>query len=112
LEDAGDYSTLCYESTSNTMQDYVNCSVITLDNQNFDISTLKVYPNPVKSVLQIDYSEKIDIIQVYDVVGKQCLFLQSNFSNNTLDFSNFESGTYFVKIILKNNSITFKVIKN
>lgn len=112
LEDAGDYSTLCYESTSNSMQDYINCSIITLGNQNFDLSTLKVYPNPVKSVLQIDYSEKIDIIQVYDVVGKQCLFLQSNFSNNTLDFSNFESGTYFVKIILKNNSITFKVIKN
>lgn len=112
LEDAGDYSTLCYESSSNTMQDYIYCSVIVLENQDFDLSNLKVYPNPVDSVLHIDYKEKIDEIQVYDIVGKQCLQYKSVLSENIINISNFEAGTYFVKLILNNNSITFKIIKN
>ncbi|WP_445714717.1 glycoside hydrolase family 19 protein [Flavobacterium sp.] len=112
LEDAGDYSTLCYESSTNTMQDYINCSVVVLENQDFDLSNLKVYPNPVVSVLHIDYKEKIDEIQVYDIIGKQCLQYQSILSENIIDISNLEAGTYFVKLILNNNSITFKIIKN
>lgn len=112
LEDAGDYSTLCYESSTNTMQDYINCSVVVLENQDFDLSNLKVYPNPVVSVLHIDYKENIDEIQVYDIIGKQCLQYQSILSENIIDISNLEAGTYFVKLILNNNSITFKIIKN
>ena len=111
-EDSGDYSTLCYESTSNAMQDYLSCSVSVLNNVSFALDALKVYPNPVSSQLRIDYSEKVDAIEVYDIVGKKYLSLQPIDLTNTLDFSRFNAGTYFVKIILRNNSITYKVIKN
>ena len=111
-EDSGDYSTLCYESTSNAMQDYLSCSVSVLNNVSFALDALKVYPNPVSSQLRIDYSEKVDAIEVYDIVEKKYLSLQPIDLTNTLDFSRFNAGTYFVKIILRNNSITYKVIKN
>ncbi len=111
-EDSGDYSTLCYESSSNAMQDYLSCSISVLNNESFALDALKVYPNPVNSQLRVDYSEKIDGIEVYDIVGKKYLSLQPIDLTNTLDFSRFNAGTYFVKIILRNNSITYKVIKN
>jgi hypothetical protein len=111
-EDSGDYSTLCYESSSNAMQDYLSCSVSVLNNESFDLESLKVYPNPVSSQLRVDYLEKIDGIEVYDIIGKKYLSLRPKDLINTLDFSKFNVGTYFVKIILKNNSITYKVIKN
>jgi len=111
-EDSGDYSTLCYESSSNAMQDYLSCSVSVLNNESFDLEFLKVYPNPVSSQLRVDYLEKIDGIEVYDIIGKKYLSLRPKDLINTLDFSKLNAGTYFVKIILKNNSITYKVIKN
>lgn len=111
-EDSGNYSTLCYESTTNAMQDYLSCSVSVLNNQAFNLEELKAYPNPVSTDLIIAYSQNIDTIEVYDVLGQSYLKLQPNLTNCSVDFSSFSSGTYFVKVYSKGNAITLKIIKD
>ncbi len=111
-EDSGDYSTLCYESSTNTMQDYVSCNLTTLTAQEFDLNTLKVYPNPVINNLTIDYITQLDKIEVYDVTGKNYIELKPENNNLTLDFSKFNKGIYFVKLVLNKNTVTFKIVKS
>lgn len=112
LEDAGDYSTLCYESTSNAMQDYLSCAVVVLNNQAFDLKELKAYPNPTLDKLRIEYSLNIDLVEVYDSVGKLQFTSKPNSAIFEVDFSKLSSGIYFVNVSFGKNQITLKVIKN
>lgn len=112
LENTGDYSTLCYENSTNAMQNYINCSIITLDHEIFNLGKLNAYPNPVKNQLTISYIDDINLIEVYDISGKMFYTSNPNTSLFKVDFSNFSSGIYFVKLSAKGNFIYFKIIKD
>lgn len=112
LEDAGDYSTLCYESASNAMQDYLSCAVVVLNNQTFDLKELKAYPNPTLDKLRVEYSLSIDLVEVYDSVGKLQFTSKPNSETFEVDFSKLSSGIYFVNVSSGKNQTTLKVIKN
>ncbi|MEP7168588.1 MAG: YCF48-related protein [Bacteroidota bacterium] len=73
---------------------------------------LNVYPNPVSSELVIRNFEKIDAIEIFDVMGKKTF--QIVFSKPTTDFRietlNFENGIYFLKISSNEKSFSEKII--
>jgi len=81
----------------------------TLSNASFDEATLKIFPNPTTSILQINYKNDLQI-EVYDFLGSSLL----KTDNKSIDLSNFSTGTYLIKISdLKTNSSLFKkIIKN
>lgn len=110
-EDSGDYSTLCYESSTNTMQDYVNCSSTILQTNFFNLNKLKVYPNPVEDVLTVKNITVLDKIEVYDILGKKYFEIFPKNNLVEIDFSNFEKGTYFVKLSFGKTTITNKIVK-
>jgi hypothetical protein len=75
-----------------------------------------VFPNPTIENIQLsikDYAiEKLQI-QLFDVQGK--LLLQQKIENNItpIEMTNYESGSYFLKITETHNTLkTFKIIKN
>jgi hypothetical protein len=72
---------------------------------------IKVYPNPVKDVLNIEannFSNKNIII--YNSLGQ--IVLSADFTNNLrLNLNSFKKGIYLVKIFTNHNCITKKVIK-
>jgi hypothetical protein len=71
------------------------------------IESLKVYPNPVKNYLTIDYpNHKIENIVIYDVVGN---LMMSTKTKEKIDFSSFAKGVYILKIYEANNG--FRQIK-
>jgi len=75
-----------------------------------DHNNLSVYPNPVKSILNIQPKESISSVNVYNTVGQ--LVITSKDAQQ-LDFSSLEKGIYFVRILdKKGNETTKKVIKN
>lgn len=80
-----------------------------LSTDEFNLSEFKVYPNPVKDVLNIQ-TNNIDItsVTIYDILGKQIL---SSNNTNSVDVSNLKNGMYLVKITANNTSITKKIIK-
>lgn len=74
-----------------------------------DAHNLSVYPNPVKSVLNIQSKEDVASVKVYNSAGQLVTVSQAR----QIDFSSFEKGVYWVHIFdRKGNEITKKVIKN
>ena len=80
------------------------------------VEKFKLYPNPTNSVtqLELEFSKEMNVqIDVYSVIGKQIMNIERDdvLINENIDFSNFSSGIYFVKITLDNERIlTRKVI--
>ena len=73
-----------------------------------ELSSLKVYPNPAKSEINIEYNN-IESIELLNINGK-CLIKKENSLNtftNTLNIENINPGTYFLKI---NNKVYRKIV--
>ncbi len=67
-------------------------------------NNLKLYPNPVSSLLHIESDSDIDHIQIYDLTGKQMNLLR--FENKTVDVSALQNGIYIIEV--QTNDSTFK----
>jgi len=66
---------------------------------------LQVFPNPTSDFIYFNRPDDISQIKVYDLNGK-LVFKENNFTNNTIHLGNLKSGSYIIKIINKNHSIT------
>lgn len=77
----------------------------------FDSASLKVYPNPVKDVLNVSYSKEISNIAVYNMLGQQVFNKAVNTKDAKVDLSFLNSGNYIVKLTSDNEVKTLKVLK-
>jgi hypothetical protein len=79
-------------------------------NDNFDNNNdLILYPNPVKNILNINTRITSYKIEIYSRVGQ---LLYENKDQNTIDFNNYNTGIYFIKITDdQKNCISKKIIK-
>ena len=77
---------------------------------------LIVYPNPVTDKVNISMKgiETYEIIQLYDFSGKTHTVPSMIRSEDLLeiDMSGLSPGTYFIRVVMKNTSRIFTVIKN
>ncbi|MEM7163495.1 MAG: serine hydrolase [Bacteroidota bacterium] len=77
--------------------------------QSLDFSSTVIGPNPFQSQLHINALQRINKIQVFDLVGRS----QGIFFENILDLEHLDNGTYLVKVEFANGDIHCKkVIKN
>lgn len=67
-----------------------------------------IYPNPAKDKINIFCQQKLNRIEIIDLLGK--VIYQGN--DRTIDISNYIRGTYFIKIQLDKGVITKKIIVN
>ena len=68
---------------------------------------IRIYPNPSSSVINIDYSECLQLT-LFNVLGQQVL----SSSSKTINISNLDQGTYILSAKDSNNNINnFKIIK-
>lgn len=69
-----------------------------LTNEDFSFnSQLSIYPNPTKSIFNIDINDNA-IIEVFDVLGKKVMQKTILSGLNNLDVSPLEKGIYFARI--------------
>jgi len=72
---------------------------------------LKLFPNPTKSVLNIEYPNKVNQIELFDITGK---ILQNinhpEMQNRTIDVSGLKDGIYFIKLTTGDKKIVEKFI--
>ncbi|MFT6383239.1 MAG: hypothetical protein ACJAQR_000050 [Bacteroidia bacterium] len=78
-------------------------------------STLKVYPNPATSTLNLDIDAATATISNYSLVNLQGQVVLSNDVNSTsintsIDVSNVSNGVYFLKLDTDKGSYTHRVI--
>jgi len=112
LEYTGDYTTLCYESTTVAMQDYLNCKVIepvVVDPSSiseYDNVQIMVYPNPTNSMLFVTLNESIEQIQVLNATGQIIRSIQASGNQAEVNVSELSGGLYFIRVQSNNKSIT------
>ncbi|WP_408671461.1 T9SS type A sorting domain-containing protein [Lutibacter sp.] len=77
------------------------------------LSSLKIYPNPVKDFLKIElpvnYSNAK--VEIYDIYGRYLSNSSISTNVNEIDVSNLNSGVYMFRIVLKNKFGIHKFIK-
>ena len=106
-EDSADY-TISYSFTDSTQMKAITAGVqaglSTIETQ---IPTIRIYPNPSTSIVNIDHTEDLEII-LFNILGQQILKTNSKI----IDISALDNGTYFLVAKDSNNTITnFKLIK-
>jgi len=106
-EDSADY-TISYSFTDPTQMKAITAGVqaglSTIETQ---IPTIRIYPNPSTSIVNIDHTEDLEII-LFNILGQQILKTNSKI----IDISALDNGTYFLVAKDSNNTITnFKLIK-
>jgi hypothetical protein len=84
---------------------------IALANTTFDNSNFTYYPNPVKDVLNLSYTNNISNVAVFNLLGQQMYSKTVNANQSKVDMSNLAPGTYLVKVTSDNQVKTLKVIK-
>lgn len=84
---------------------------VNLSTPSFDLASLKAYPNPVKDVLNLYYTENISQVSIFNLLGQQVLDKKLDASEVKLDMSNLPQGTYLVKVNVDNQVKTLKVVK-
>lgn len=82
-----------------------------LATSSFDSASFVAYPNPVKDVLNLSYTQTIDNVQVVNLLGQQVITKSINAAQSQIDMSNLPVGTYLVKVTANNEVKTIKVIK-
>lgn len=72
---------------------------------------LSYYPNPVQNQLNINYSENITSISVFNLVGQKVMNVKPNSTNVVLDMSTLAAGTYMIQVNADAASKVIKLIK-
>ncbi|WP_162126796.1 T9SS type A sorting domain-containing protein [Flavobacterium phycosphaerae] len=83
-----------------------------LGTEQFAANTIKLYPNPATSVVNIAAQLDSYNVKVTDMTGKVMLNKAFSGVENTVDISSFATGVYFFEIKSGNKSETTKIMKN
>lgn len=78
----------------------------------FEKHRLKVFPNPVKNLLNIQSEiESIDTIVIFDATGKRVTALSPAASYYALDTSSLPGGLYFLEISTTQSKEIYRIVK-
>ena len=108
IQFSGGYSTYCNgQSARNILINTYGWSITdsgpdfgctTLGTEAFDISSLKLYPNPVLSVLNVDNNLTNQPYNIIDTLGKVILKGKLNEGNNSINVEQLSKGIYHLKV--------------
>jgi len=86
-------------------------NVTSLSTEDYFASSLKVYPNPAKSVLNIVSVDdaNIDSVEIFNLLGKNVLST-SSLNNSAVDVSQLATGVYLLKINSGINFVTKRIV--
>jgi hypothetical protein len=76
-------------------------------------ASLKLYPNPTSSVLNIE-GEGINSVEVFNVVGQHVASMSSDGNKAQINTESLNAGVYFVRILANDGNMvnrTFTVVR-
>ena len=73
---------------------------------------ITIYPNPTKSILNIEFAEENNYIEIYDNIGKKICSLQTNDKSVNINMSEYPSGLYLVVIKNDKGNCFKRIVKN
>ena len=79
---------------------------------NNDITGFTYYPNPTSGILYLKSIDKIDSVEIFNMLGQKVLENKLKVNTAQLDISDLSFGTYIMKAMVNGKTATFKVVKN
>lgn len=78
------------------------------------IINIQITPNPIESVLNIQFDAKLSgsTFMIFDSQGKEMLQGYLSGSNMTIDMNEFAKGTYYLKVETANTALSKMFVKN
>ncbi len=104
-------TTAGFSSYTLGVDDFSIQSGTALGNQEFNAEAIAAYPNPVASILNLNYSQNLKSAAVYNLMGQQVFFANINANSAQLDLSHLSRGAYIVKVVSGDSQKTIKIIK-
>lgn len=80
-----------------------------LSNNEFQIDKLKIYPNPVKDILNVANTKNFSNYEIFNLLGSK--IISGTITNGQIMVSDLTSGIYIIKIKVDDKIITNKFIK-
>jgi hypothetical protein len=71
---------------------------------------IKIFPNPTDGIVRIE--GEVDIVEVYDLLGKRLIVHDKPGTSTQLDLSLLDQGIYIIRLFSGRHFITEKIIKN
>ncbi|WGD34253.1 T9SS type A sorting domain-containing protein [Olleya sp. YS] len=78
----------------------------------YEVNSIKVYPNPTTSHWTVKAKQLIKIVEVFDILGKSVFVKDVNSKEFIIETINLNSGLYFAKLSANNSTSTIKLIKD
>ena len=88
-------------------------SILGIDEAMIDI--IKIFPNPISDILNIESEKAISSLTIIDISGKICenlAYIPTYDKTLTLNLTNLENGAYFLSVNIEGEIKQFKFIKN
>ncbi|NQY06055.1 MAG: T9SS type A sorting domain-containing protein [Flavobacteriaceae bacterium] len=111
------FAILASDGSVNDVEDYdffvdnfqiISTTLGTVTPINFNV---KIYPNPVIDILNINSQTPITEIQIKNILGQQIKILHPNTTDFKLDMSDYQTGYFLLKVISEDRSKILKVLK-
>jgi hypothetical protein len=82
-----------------------------LSTDTFNRDTLKVYPNPVKDILNIRYSQVVTSVVIYNSLGQKVIEKAVNGTDVQLNMASLSEGVYTVNVVSGTKTASVRVIR-
>ena len=82
-----------------------------LNSTAFELTNFIAYPNPVKDVLNLEYTANMSSVAVYNMIGQQVINQQVNATAAKINMTELNSGTYVVQVVIDGTTQVLKVVK-
>lgn len=80
--------------------------------EEFELSNVKIYPNPIQNTLHIDLNTSVQtLVEIYSILGKK-VFETTIHNSDEIQVNQLSSGIYILRLTQDNTSVSKKLIKN
>ena len=81
-------------------------------NEYFTNSKIRIVPNPVTDILSFYSDNVIDMVEIYNSLGKLLMTKKGMESSSNMDVSQLNTDVLFVKVFTQQHTEVFKILKN
>lgn len=85
---------------------------VTLSTGDFNLVSLKAYPNPTSDFVTVSYNNDITNVAVINMLGQTLMTKNVNANTTQIDMTSLPTGNYFVKVTVEGAVKTIKIVKN
>ncbi|MCO6162933.1 GEVED domain-containing protein [Flavobacterium sp. NRK F7] len=77
----------------------------------FELTNFMAYPNPVKDILNLEYTSNMTSVTVFNMIGQQVINQKVNATAAKINMTELNSGTYVVQVVIDGTTQVLKVVK-